>query len=185
MAVLDEFLRVIPGGFASLVIDGEPGIGKTTLWQESVRRAHACGYRVLSCRPAEAEAKLSFAALIDLFAAVSSEAFESLPPPQRRALEVALRRANPGERGLAEVPSMRRWSLYCPGWGRIRPSSSESMTSSGSTAPRPGHSTSRCAGCPVHAPGGHDEPPRWQAHFASGHAPSLAEDGLTIASASE
>jgi hypothetical protein len=34
-------------------------------------------------------------------------------------------------------------------------------------------------------PGGHDEPPWWQAHFASGHAHSLTEDGLTIASASK
>jgi KaiC/GvpD/RAD55 family RecA-like ATPase len=31
-----------------LVIDGEPGIGKTTLWGEAVRRARLAGWRVLS-----------------------------------------------------------------------------------------------------------------------------------------
>jgi hypothetical protein len=94
MAVLDEFLNVIPNGLASLVIEGEPGIGKTTLWQEALARGKAQGYRVLSCRPAEAEAKLSFAALIDLFAGVSGEALETIPPPQHRALEIALRRGS-------------------------------------------------------------------------------------------
>jgi hypothetical protein len=40
--------------------------------------------------PAEAEAAMSFAAVGDLFAGVVDEVLLRLPPPQRRALEVAL-----------------------------------------------------------------------------------------------
>jgi hypothetical protein len=47
---------------------------------------------VLSCRPNESEAKLSFAALGDLLEGVADESLEGLPPPQRAALEVALLR---------------------------------------------------------------------------------------------
>ena len=37
----------------------------------------------------------------------------------------------------------------------------------------------------MHVPSGHDKPPRWQSHLASGHAHSLFEEGLSIASTSE
>jgi DNA-binding CsgD family transcriptional regulator len=80
-----------------LVIEGDPGIGKTTLWRESMRLADERGYRVLSCRPAEAESKLSFAGLADLLGSVSAEVLDDLPAPQRRALEIALLRADPDE----------------------------------------------------------------------------------------
>jgi hypothetical protein len=48
---------------------------------------------VLSCRAAQAESRLSFAGLGDLLAPVDPETFAGLPGPQRRALEVALLRA--------------------------------------------------------------------------------------------
>ena len=37
----------------------------------------------------------------------------------------------------------------------------------------------------MHVPSGHDKPSRWQSPFASGHAHSLFEEGLSIASTSE
>ncbi len=90
---VESFLGAIRDGFAALVLEGEPGIGKTTIWQEAVRRAEGEGFRTLVCRPAEAEAKLSFAALTDLLDPVPGSALESLPEPQRHALEAALLRA--------------------------------------------------------------------------------------------
>jgi DNA-binding CsgD family transcriptional regulator len=93
LLVVDGFLGAIRDGFAALVLEGEAGIGKTTVWQEAVRRAEEQGCRTLVCRPAEAEAKLSFAALTDLLEPVPEAAFESLPEPQRYALEAALLRA--------------------------------------------------------------------------------------------
>ncbi len=50
-------------------------------------------FRVLVARPAEAEAALSYAALADLVAAPYAELGNELPPPQRRALDMALLRA--------------------------------------------------------------------------------------------
>ena len=79
-----------------LVIEGEPGIGKTTLWTEATGRARAVGWQVLSCRPAASDAGLSHVALADLLRGVPDDAFARLPAPQRRALGVALLREEAG-----------------------------------------------------------------------------------------
>jgi DNA-binding CsgD family transcriptional regulator len=97
LAAVDAFLDQAGSGFAALMLEGEPGIGKTTVWREGVRRAEERGLSVLCCRPAEAESKLSFCALTDLLEPVAAEAFEQLPDPQRQALEVVLLRAEAGD----------------------------------------------------------------------------------------
>ena len=66
-----------------LVVEGEPGIGKTTVWEEAIRVARAHGSHVLSCRPRQSDAALSHVALTDLLRSVPTEAFRSLPAPQR------------------------------------------------------------------------------------------------------
>ena len=97
---VDRFLDEIGGGFALLVVEGDAGIGKTTVWKEARRRAEERGMSVLAGRPAAAEAKLSFAAVGDLLAKVGEDAFVALPDPQREALEVALLRRKPTGREL-------------------------------------------------------------------------------------
>jgi DNA-binding CsgD family transcriptional regulator len=92
LAAADAFLAA-ERGFAVLAIVGEPGIGKTTLWDEVMRRAQDAGALPLVARPTEAEAKLSFAALSDLLSTIDPGAFDLLPEPQRQALDVALLRA--------------------------------------------------------------------------------------------
>jgi MoxR-like ATPase len=67
LLAVDAALAAARGGLAALVVEGEPGIGKTTVWREAVARAVVQGFRVLACRAAEAEARVSFAALGDLF----------------------------------------------------------------------------------------------------------------------
>ena len=79
-----------------LVIEGEPGIGKTTLWTEATGRARAAGWHVLSCRPAASDAGLPHVGLADLLRSVPDDAFARLPAPQRRALGVALLREEAG-----------------------------------------------------------------------------------------
>jgi DNA-binding CsgD family transcriptional regulator len=94
---IGAFLERIEGGPAALVLSGEPGIGKTVLWQagvEEARRSYAC---VLCHRSVEAEALLSFAGLSDLLEDVLDELAPSLLPLRRRALEVALLIAEPGD----------------------------------------------------------------------------------------
>lgn len=73
-----------------LVLEGEAGVGKTTLWSCGIEAARERSFRVLASSPSEAEARLSFAALGDLLGEVVPDALPELPPPQRRALEVAL-----------------------------------------------------------------------------------------------
>jgi DNA-binding CsgD family transcriptional regulator len=79
-----------------LAIEGEPGIGKTTLWTEATARAREAGWHVLSCRPAASDAGLPHVGLADLLRGVPDEAFSRLPAPQRRALGVALLREEAG-----------------------------------------------------------------------------------------
>src|SRR6185437_5919703 len=89
------FLGRMSASSCALALEGDAGIGKTTLWQEVVDRARAKGMRVLACRPAAAEAKLSFSGLADMLAGVHEPAFAALPDLQRNALEVALLRSAP------------------------------------------------------------------------------------------
>jgi DNA-binding CsgD family transcriptional regulator len=79
----------------STVIVGEPGIGKTALWEESLETARAGGYTVLAARASQAEATLPFAAVGDLVDGLGPDALAALPAPQAHALEVALRLAAP------------------------------------------------------------------------------------------
>ena len=74
-----------------LAITGDAGIGKTLIWQHVVQAARRSS-RVLSCRPTLAESPLAFSALDDLFGDVAGETLLALPPPRRRAVEVALLR---------------------------------------------------------------------------------------------
>lgn len=90
MAAVAAFLDAVPSGPCGLVLEGAAGIGKTTVWRAGAAWAAGRSYTVLSCRPAESEATLSFAALGDLLDAVLDRVLPLLPPPQRRALEVAL-----------------------------------------------------------------------------------------------
>lgn len=77
-----------PGASAALVIEGEAGIGKSTLWGDGVALALRNGYTVLSVRPAQSEARMSFASLGDLLDPVADTLLPSLPAPQCAVLEV-------------------------------------------------------------------------------------------------
>jgi DNA-binding CsgD family transcriptional regulator len=95
-----DFLEAVPGGPIALLIEGEIGIGKTTLWREGIAEAGERGLHVLTSRPIEAEIALPFAVLGDLLGDVPDAALERLPDPQREALEVALLRAGMKPGGL-------------------------------------------------------------------------------------
>jgi DNA-binding CsgD family transcriptional regulator len=102
-AAVAAFLDSLALGPSSLLLEGEAGIGKTTLWRAGITGAVAREYLVLSSRPAESEVTLSFAALGDLMDGVFDEVLPQLPSPQRRALEVALLLADP----LGSPPDQR------------------------------------------------------------------------------
>jgi DNA-binding CsgD family transcriptional regulator len=92
VAALSDFLG--DPALKALVLWGEPGIGKTTLWEAGIDAARRRRMRVLSARPSGAETQLSFATLADLLDPVDLDA-AGLPPPQLRALKIALLRSEP------------------------------------------------------------------------------------------
>ncbi len=96
----DDELAAIEGWLAgprqnAFLIEGEAGIGKTTLVRAGIERALAAGIEVLAARPTKAEAALSFAALGDVLGDVLDEILHELPEAQRRALEAALLLGDP------------------------------------------------------------------------------------------
>jgi DNA-binding CsgD family transcriptional regulator len=89
---VDDLLSSADVQPSGLVIAGEPGIGKTTLWLAGVARARDRGFRVLSTRADEAESVLSYASVADLLEDVEPELIGALPELQRVAVDRVLLR---------------------------------------------------------------------------------------------
>ncbi len=92
--MISRFLSSSTSEPTALLIEGEAGIGKTTLWLETVELARNGGFRVLSARAAAAESVLAYTALADLLDGVPAAAWADLPEPQRSAVDQILMRAN-------------------------------------------------------------------------------------------
>ena len=94
----------------TLILEGPAGIGKTTVWSQSLRLADELGHRVLVTRPVEAETGAAYSGLGDLLGDPFDELGASLPEPQRVALGVALLRTR-RENGDAAAPVVAAASL--------------------------------------------------------------------------
>jgi DNA-binding NarL/FixJ family response regulator len=90
LASVREFVASVSDGAAALVLQGEAGVGKTTVWAAGAAEAEERGLLVLRAGPAEGETALSFSGLGDLLDPVLGDALGSLPELQRRALSHAL-----------------------------------------------------------------------------------------------
>ncbi|CAN5120298.1 LuxR family transcriptional regulator [soil metagenome] len=95
LASVESFLDEVLLGPCALLLEGDAGAGKTTIWRATIAAARERGYRVLACHPAESEGSLAFAALGDLLVGVLDEPHPALPEPQFRALKVAVLLADP------------------------------------------------------------------------------------------
>ncbi len=87
---LQAYLDKPVAGLMALVLAGEAGIGKSTLWLAAIESARDRGLRVLSARPAEVELGVAHAALGDLLEDSLADVLPELAAPRRRALEIAL-----------------------------------------------------------------------------------------------
>ena len=103
LAELRQVVDAVADGPIGCAVHGPAGIGKTILWRAGLAHAARRGYRVMSCRPAESEAELSFAGLRDLLDDVPDALIATLPEPQRQAVEIALLRRT----GAGGAPSSR------------------------------------------------------------------------------
>ena len=134
LRAIHEFLHSAAERTSGLVIEGEAGIGKTTLWLAAQDDARARGFEVLSARVGETESVLAYAAVADLLGDLDPAILAKLPDLQRLAVDRVLLRASSTE-GLINVWSPRRLlppsntllsrsrcyspSTMCSGW--IRP----------------------------------------------------------------
>ena len=89
-SAIADFLSAIVAAPAALVMEGEPGIGKTTLWLEAVERAKAEGFHVMAASPVAAESVLAYASLADMLHGVDAAVLTELPGAQRAALDRVL-----------------------------------------------------------------------------------------------
>jgi len=94
VASVRAFVEGAAEGSTAFVLEGEAGVGKSTVWLAGVEHARAKGVQTLVSRPAEAERGLAHVALGDLLGGVADDVLPALPPPRRRALEIALLRAD-------------------------------------------------------------------------------------------
>ena len=76
------------------MVDGEAGIGKTTVWLAALEQAQEAGFRVLSTRATSAESVLAYTSLAALLDELDDAAFAGLPQPQRLAIDRVLLRAS-------------------------------------------------------------------------------------------
>lgn len=84
------FLESTAAQPSALVIGGEAGIGKTTLWLAALEQARDNGFHVLSARGGQAESGLTYAVLADLLEPVTAEVLDTLPHLQRVAVDRVL-----------------------------------------------------------------------------------------------
>ncbi|SEH50311.1 AAA ATPase domain-containing protein [Mycolicibacterium rutilum] len=90
---VDRFLAAVREEPCALVLQGEAGIGKTTLWRAALEKAASLGFEVLSARAAAAESVLAYSALSVLMEKLGKDVFAGLPVPQTVALDRVLLRA--------------------------------------------------------------------------------------------
>lgn len=97
LAAVADLLTAARSDPAALFLEGEPGIGKTTVWSAALASAREGGFRVLTTRPTAAESVLAYASLADLLSGVDVETWADLPEPQRLAVDRVLLRASPAD----------------------------------------------------------------------------------------
>ncbi|ORA34447.1 AAA family ATPase [Mycobacterium aquaticum] len=92
--LVTEFLDARDAGPTAILLEGEAGIGKTTMMLAAVDHARERGFRVLLAQSAAMESMLAYAALADLLADVEPAVLDTLPVPQRRAVDRIMLRTN-------------------------------------------------------------------------------------------
>src|SRR4051794_9952051 len=93
LSVLDALLGGVRERGDALLVLGEPGIGKSALVAAASATARARGFQLLTATGVQSEAELPFAGLHQL-TRVLQGGVESLPGPQREAMQAAFGRTS-------------------------------------------------------------------------------------------
>ena len=120
-------------GFAAIVLEGEPGIGKTALWRAGVDVARAAGMTVLTAQPTAIESRVPYSALGDIVREVPESFLSVLTEPLADSLRSAsLSRL--GSRFRMRASSVAVWRTCWTPSPATHASSWLSTTSSGLTS---------------------------------------------------
>jgi DNA-binding CsgD family transcriptional regulator len=92
-AAISTFFQRGRGGPATLVLEGEPGIGKSALWRHSLSTL-GDDWHILTSTPTATDAELGFAVLGDVLGPVL-DSLHHLTEPRQRALNIALSMQDP------------------------------------------------------------------------------------------
>ncbi len=118
---VEAIFDVPSAGMRAVVIEGDAGIGKSTIWRFAAERAAVSGWTVLAATSAQSETRLAYAGLADLLGPLADASFDHLPPPQRHALAVALLReavgpdpVDPRAVGMAVLGTLERIAKSSP-----------------------------------------------------------------------
>ncbi|MBU3749343.1 MAG: LuxR family transcriptional regulator, partial [Mycobacterium sp.] len=85
--VLSALLQRAREGPAAVILDGDAGIGKTTLCRAAAEAAVDAGFTVLLTSGAQAELSLAWAGLADLIGGIAESVLAGLSPLHQRALQ--------------------------------------------------------------------------------------------------
>jgi hypothetical protein len=96
LGAIVSFLNSVDAQPSALLLEGEAGVGKTTLWLAAVEQARHCGFRTLSARTSEAESVLAYGTVADLLSEVDGDVLAWLPDVQRVAIDRVLLRDTSG-----------------------------------------------------------------------------------------
>lgn len=102
---VEAFVAEAGRASGALVLEGDAGIGKSTLWLAGLELAREKGFLVLVSRPAEAERDLAYLGLGDLLDEALEAVLPALSTPRRAALEVATLREHSG-RGAVDARAL-------------------------------------------------------------------------------
>ena len=89
-----DFLTAASSGPTALLVEGEAGIGKTTLLLVAVDEARERGFLLLSARSSAAESVFAYAVLADLLGEVEAAGWAELSDVQRLAVDRVLLRTD-------------------------------------------------------------------------------------------
>jgi DNA-binding CsgD family transcriptional regulator len=115
LAALDSFLGNAAEGGATLLLTGEPGVGKSALLLAAAELATAADIRVIRSSGVEYETDVSFAGLHQIVDPLSDD-LRHLPRPSRVAMEVAL--------GIGSGPAPDRLAVFNASLALFRQASS-------------------------------------------------------------
>ncbi|KUI27377.1 LuxR family transcriptional regulator [Mycobacterium sp. IS-1742] len=94
LSAVDSLLAAVPTGTSVLVLEGDAGIGKSTVWRAGIERARARGFQVLSAHPVASESAAAYSSLAELLTEVDAAVLDHLPAPQRLAIDRVLSHAD-------------------------------------------------------------------------------------------